>query len=152
MIFRREVVAMADEHVERKVAQEQLAAVQEVLRVSEQRYRAAFETSLDAIAICRMDDGMFVDVNRQFFTILGYEREELVGQSSEELSTWTDSDGQDHRGGFVDVAGRSSRELDIWENPHDWELLTGILRHESGSQAAQEGRNADLGADFGLDD
>jgi diguanylate cyclase (GGDEF)-like protein len=122
---------MVEKTSDHTVAQQQLAATQEVLRASEQRYRAAFETSLDAIAICRMDDGMFVDVNQQFFSILGYEREELVGQTSEELYTWTDSDGENHCGEFVDVAGRSSRELDIWENPHDWELLTGILRHES---------------------
>jgi len=62
---------MSETSTKHELANEQLAAAQEVLRVSEQRYRAAFETSLDAIAICRMDDGMFVDVNRQFFSILG---------------------------------------------------------------------------------
>ena len=75
---------MIDHSIEATEIQEQLAAAREVLRVSEQRYRTAFETSLDAIAICRMDDGMFVDVNPQFFSILGYAREELVGQTSEE--------------------------------------------------------------------
>jgi diguanylate cyclase (GGDEF)-like protein len=89
------------------------------------------ETSLDAIAICRMDDGMFVDVNSQFFSILGYDRKELVGQTSEELYTWTDSEGKNHRGEFFDVSGRSSHELKIWENPRDWERLTAALRKES---------------------
>jgi PAS domain S-box-containing protein len=106
-----------------KLARSELAAALEVLRVSEQRHRAAFETSLDAIAICRLDDGMFVDVNRQFFSILGYGREELVGQTSEDLNTWTDSDGENHTAGFLDVAGRSSHELKIWENPNDWVRL-----------------------------
>lgn len=109
----------------------QLEAAQEVLRVSEQRYRAAFETSLDAIAICRMDDGTFVDVNRQFYTILGYDRDELVGQTSAEHYTWIDDDGQSHPGEFIDVSGRSSHELCIWENPHDWVRLTAVLRKES---------------------
>lgn len=109
----------------------QLEAAQEVLRVSEQRYRAAFETSLDAIAICRMDDGLFVDVNRQFYSILGYDREELVGQTSEELYTWIDPEGQSHPGEFIDVSGRSSHELSIWENPQDWVWLISALRNES---------------------
>ena len=114
--------------IESKLTHVELAATQEVLRVSDQRYRAAFETSLDAIAICRMDDGMFVDVNSQFFSILGYDRKELVGQTSEELYTWTDSEGKNHRGEFFDVSGRSSHELKILENPRDWERLTAALR------------------------
>ncbi len=75
---------MGESLFQSSAAQTQLDATLEVLRVSEQRYRTAFETSLDAIAICRMDDGMFVDVNRQFFSIFGYTRDELVGQTSAE--------------------------------------------------------------------
>lgn len=109
---------------------ESVAAL-EALRVSERRYRTAFDTSLDAIVITRMDDGMFVDVNRQFFSILGYTREELVGQSSEELCVWADGDGQTHHGSFLDVAGRSSRELHIWVDPDDRENLIARLRNAS---------------------
>jgi len=114
-----------------KTALTQLAAAQEVLRVSEERYRTAFETSLDAIAICRMDDGMFVDVNRSFFDILGYQRAELVGQTSAETSIWVDSDGEAQSRVFLDVAGRSSEELNIWDDPADWERLMEILRKDS---------------------
>ena len=120
----------AEVPLEPNIVQERLAAAEEVVRVSEQRYRAAFETSLDAIAICRMDDGMFVDVNRQFFAILGYSRDELVGRTSQQVCTWTDEQGTRHSSEFIDVTGQSSRELAIWENPRDWELLTGILHHE----------------------
>jgi len=126
-----EIIDIAAGTLDHTVALEQLAAAQEVLRVSEQRYRTAFDTSLDAIAICRMDDGMFVDVNRQFFTILGYCREELVGQTSKDLYTWTDSEGDDHSGVFIDVSGQSSDELKIWENPSDWKRLTATLRKDS---------------------
>ncbi len=121
---------MAGNIIESKLAHGELAPAREVLRVSEQRYRAAFETSLDAIAICRMDDGMFVDVNRQFFAIFGYNREELVGQTSEYLYTWTDSEGENHCGEFYDISGRSSHELNIWENQRDWERLVAALRNE----------------------
>jgi diguanylate cyclase (GGDEF)-like protein len=130
-----------------KLARSELAAALEVLRVSEQRHRAAFETSLDAIAICRLDDGMFVDVNRQFFSILGYGREELVGQTSEDLYTWTDSAGEDHTAGFLDVAGRSSHELKIWENLDDWVRLATALRNQPtcrGLEAMLRKKNGDL--------
>lgn len=112
-------------------AAEQLAAAQEVLRVSEKRYRAAFETSLDAIAICRMGDGIFVDVNSAFFEILGYCRCELVGQTSAEVYTWVDSEGQHYAKEFLDISGKSPQDIDIWENPDDWDRLNAILRQES---------------------
>lgn len=108
-----------------------LAAALEALRVSERRYRTVFDTSLDAIVISRMDDGMFVDVNQQFFSILGYERSELVGQSSEQLFVWADEDGTTRERSFVDVAGRSSRDLNLWVHPEDREVLMGILHRNS---------------------
>jgi len=63
---------------------------QEALRVSEERYRIAFQTSLDAIAISRVSDGMYVEVNNAFFKIMGYEREQVIGRTAEELKIWAD--------------------------------------------------------------
>jgi len=45
------------EITEVKAAQERMAEAREALRVSEKRYRIAFETSLDAINISRLQDG-----------------------------------------------------------------------------------------------
>ncbi|WP_412480700.1 response regulator [Azonexus sp. IMCC34839] len=58
------------------------------LSESEKRYRTAFQTTLDAIAITTLSDGTYVDVNRAFIKISGYSREEIVGHSSLELSLW----------------------------------------------------------------
>jgi diguanylate cyclase (GGDEF)-like protein/PAS domain S-box-containing protein len=60
------------------------------LRASETRYRTAFQTSLDAIAITRMRDGMYIDVNETFVETTGYERHEVIGQSSLALGLWSD--------------------------------------------------------------
>ncbi|UCV30262.1 PAS domain-containing hybrid sensor histidine kinase/response regulator [Ferribacterium limneticum] len=57
---------------------------------SETRYRTAFQTSLDAIAITTLSDGIYVDVNQAFLDILGYERHDLIGHSSLELNIWVD--------------------------------------------------------------
>ena len=100
-----------------------LAEAYEVLRLKEERYHAVFSATPDAIAICRMDDGMFVDVNPQFFEMLGYRREELIAQTSVESCTWIDLDGTAHSGQFIDVAGRSTCELNIWNDNAAWERL-----------------------------
>jgi PAS domain S-box-containing protein len=63
----------------------------EALRAREEYYRIAFQTSLDAITITRVDDGKFVEVNKAFFHTLGYEHTEAIGRTSLELGIWTDS-------------------------------------------------------------
>ena len=74
----------------RKRAEEQLAAAQEALRLSEERYRTAFQMSLDSINMNRLSDGMYVDCNHAFLENLGYTREEVIGHSSAELKIWED--------------------------------------------------------------
>ncbi len=69
---------------------------QEALRVSEERYRIAFQTSLDAIAISRVSDGMYVEVNNAFFKTMGYDREQVIGRTAEDLKIWVDPRDQQH--------------------------------------------------------
>jgi diguanylate cyclase (GGDEF)-like protein len=116
---------------EQNRAEDQLAATREVLRVSNVRYHIALETSLDAVAVCRLDNGMFVDVNRAFFEVLGYSREELIGQSSIETYAWVGPDGSRQSGELVNVSGRAVGEISIWCDPGDWERLGTLLREDS---------------------
>lgn len=58
---------------------------------SEEKYRAAFMTSPDAININTMD-GIYVDVNQGFEDITGYSRDEVIGKNSMELSIWVNPD------------------------------------------------------------
>lgn len=71
-------------------AQESLVCAREALRVSEERYRTAFQTSLDSVTINRISDGMFVDCNLGFLELMGYKRDEVLGRSSIELNIWAD--------------------------------------------------------------
>ena len=73
-----------------KVAEERLVAATEAMRASEERYRTAFQTSLDAININRLYDGMFIDCNQAFLDLSGYAREEVIGKTSKELDVWAD--------------------------------------------------------------
>ncbi|MBS1139641.1 MAG: domain S-box [Proteobacteria bacterium] len=57
---------------------------------SETLYRTAFQTSLDAIAITTLSEGIYVDVNQSFLNITGYLRQDLIGHSSLDLNIWVD--------------------------------------------------------------
>jgi diguanylate cyclase (GGDEF)-like protein/PAS domain S-box-containing protein len=71
-------------------ARQQTLQTENALRLSEKRYRTAFQTSLDAININRLSDGLYIDVNQAFLDLLGYERPEVIGRTSLELNIWTD--------------------------------------------------------------
>src|ERR1700675_174674 len=47
-------------------------------QTSEAIYRTIFRNSLDAIAISRLKDGMYVDVNPRVLHLLGYSRGEII--------------------------------------------------------------------------
>jgi diguanylate cyclase (GGDEF)-like protein/PAS domain S-box-containing protein len=104
-----------------KEAEALLTAATEALRLSEERYRTAFQTSLDAININRISDGQFIDVNQAFLDILGYEREEVIG--------------------------RTTLELGIWANPRDRQQLVDMLAERSscrGLEAQFRKKNGDV--------
>ena len=65
-------------------------AAGEALRRSEARFQKAFEHSPDAIALNRMKDGLYIDVNQGFLELTGYERNDLIGRTSLEMSIWVD--------------------------------------------------------------
>ncbi|MDR3439369.1 EAL domain-containing protein [Telmatospirillum sp.] len=64
----------------------------EALRASETRYSLAFQTSQDAIAINRLSDGTYVDVNEGFIDMSGFSRDDVIGRSSLEINVWASTD------------------------------------------------------------
>jgi PAS domain S-box-containing protein len=68
---------------------------EEALRLSEERFRAAFFTSPDAVNINRLDDGLYVDINEGFTHTTGYAREEVIGKSSLEINVWANPEDRD---------------------------------------------------------
>jgi len=84
------LVGFTEDINEQKVAKKRLAVATEAMWSSEVRYRTVFHTSIDMMAITRMDDGTYIDVNRVFYDMMGYEREEIIGHSSLDLDIWVD--------------------------------------------------------------
>jgi len=56
---------------------------EEALRESEEKYRALFQESREAIYITTRE-GKFVDINQSFLDLFGYTREEMAGLKSQE--------------------------------------------------------------------
>ncbi len=50
------------------------------LRHSETRYRKLFEEATEGIALANLENGHFLDCNRAFLQMTGYEKEELIGK------------------------------------------------------------------------
>ncbi len=66
----KKVMALEREISERKKAEE-------MLRESEEKYRAMFETSMVGMATCKMD-GTLIDCNQAYLDIIGYTKEEAL--------------------------------------------------------------------------
>jgi PAS domain S-box-containing protein len=59
------------------------------LRLSEEKFFKAFNTSPDAMTISRLSDGKFLEINRGFTKLHGYTQEEVTNRTSLELNIWS---------------------------------------------------------------
>ena len=119
-------ITFAKEITEVKAAKGRMEAAQEALRVSEERYRTAFETSLDGININRLSDGMYIECNKAFLDITGYEREEIIGRTSLELNIWADLRNR-HR--LVEILRENSscRDMEVQFKKKSGEVFWGVV-------------------------
>jgi PAS domain S-box-containing protein len=60
------------------------------LRQAEERFEKAFRASPAALAVTRLADGLFVDVNDRFLALLGYAHTEVIGQTVAGLGIYPD--------------------------------------------------------------
>jgi PAS domain S-box-containing protein len=61
---------------------------EDLLRQSETRFSKVFNLSPVGIAITRVADGRFIDANEAMMQTLGYQREELIGNTSLAINFW----------------------------------------------------------------
>ena len=64
--------------------------MEDELRLSEEKFYKAFQSSPDAITITRLEDGRILDVNDGFCRLLGYTRAEALADSTIHLGLWVD--------------------------------------------------------------
>lgn len=58
------------------------------LGASEEKFNKAFNYSADVIAIVRLEDKLYIEINQSFLRIFGYKREEIIGHYSREFNLW----------------------------------------------------------------
>ena len=71
----------------RRLVARQVAA----LRASEQRFSTIFQATPDLLSIASLQDGRLVEVNEAFLRALGFDRQEVIGRTPEELGLWLDA-------------------------------------------------------------
>ena len=65
---------------------------EEATKVSEEKFRKAFYLTPDAMAINRVEGGLYVSINDGFSRIMGYTADDLIGHTSVEFDIWDDPD------------------------------------------------------------
>ncbi|MDY6868886.1 MAG: PAS domain S-box protein, partial [Chloroflexota bacterium] len=60
------------------------------LKESEKKFRLTFDASPDSININRLQDGLYIDINNGFTKLTGYTREDVIGKTSVEINIWDD--------------------------------------------------------------
>jgi len=110
----------------RKVAEEKLAAAQKALKVSEVRYRTAFQMSLDSVNLNRIRDGMYVDCNKAFLDITGYSRDEVLGKTSIELQIWANPADRQRLVHLLNEQG-SCRDLEVQFKRKNGKVFWGLM-------------------------
>ena len=66
------------------------------LRASEERFRKVFQASPVAICITTLDEGRLLDGNDAYWKMTGYDPQNSIGRSAEELEMWDDMDDRVH--------------------------------------------------------
>jgi len=96
------------------------------LRESEERFRSAFETSPDAIAISRLDNGKYIAINEGFKSLSGYASDEVVGRTAFEIGIWADPQNRQIMVDELNQHGRATN-LEMLFRPKNGIARTGLL-------------------------
>jgi PAS domain S-box-containing protein len=78
------------------------------LQQSENRFRAAFQESPDAVALIRVNDHRLIDINKGFTSLTGYQKKEVMGKSISEINFWHDAAEQEE---FLSALSRGGTML-----------------------------------------
>lgn len=58
------------------------------IRHSEERFRTAFQSSPDAMAITTLESGTFLDINTGYTSITGWSTDDVIGKTVDDINVW----------------------------------------------------------------
>jgi PAS domain S-box-containing protein len=76
--------------VNQDITERKMAEV--AIKISEEKFRKVFSTSPDSININRLDDGMYIAINSGFTQSTGYTDEDVKGKTSIDINIWDNPD------------------------------------------------------------
>ncbi len=106
------LLALIEDINERKIAEIRLVRTAQALESREDGYRNAFNTFPQAVLIARSSDGQIVDVNPEFLSLTGYEREEVIARTSIELNLWATPEDRKRLGEALDQS-EGCRDIEL---------------------------------------
>lgn len=100
-------------------------AMQEALREAEIKFSKAFQATPSILVIASLADGKYKEVNETFEQVIGYRREEVIGRSSLELNIWQNPEDRDLVLRQL-AEGKKVRDLEIDFRTKSGEILVGL--------------------------
>ncbi|WP_242961292.1 ATP-binding protein [Clostridium beijerinckii] len=99
------------------------------LKYSEEKFNKAFNYSADVIAIVRLTDKLYIEINQAFLRTFGYKREEIIGHYSDEFNLW---ENEEHRLKVIQIldSGGMLRNEEITWNTKYGEVRVGLFSTE----------------------
>jgi len=104
-------------------------AADEALRVSEEKFGSAFQAHPSPMAIARLADARWVDVNESLLRLFGMNRAETVGRSGYELGIWRRDEQREQMLAQLRTGG-VFRDVEVEWLTHSAEMRTGLLSAE----------------------
>ena len=99
---------------------------EESLRESQEKFRAVFMYSPDALYLSALEDGRLIDVNEAYERLFGYSRDELIGQTVLELNLYAEPADRARVAGELRAKHRV-RGIELKGRKKDGELFIGVL-------------------------
>lgn len=94
-------------------------------RLSEEKFSRVFMTVPECIAITRIEDGFFIDINSGFEEISGWRREDVIGELAVEINIWADIAERDFLKKEL-LAGREIVRREAFFRRRDGKIRSGV--------------------------
>jgi len=103
--------------------------IDEALKKSEEKFAKIFRASPLLIALIRVKDHSYIEVNETFERITGWKRDEVIGRTPDDIGIWTDP-GQRAEIAKRLFAGETVRNVEIRVRVKNGEIRTGLASAE----------------------
>lgn len=91
-----------------------------------QKFDRLFRMNPAPMAVSKVPDNVFIDINEAFERVMGYSAAEILGRSSRELGLFVDMEEASRVGGLL-VANGSFREAELRVRARDGRILDGLF-------------------------